>query len=587
MRTTIVRLAAAGAVAALALAGCSTAGEAPQGSPGFEDCAENPNTCNSGDRADGGEITWILDASPDGYFPFSPEGGSVYTLQAIYGILPNFGQFLPDGSFQHNLDVLVDDPQIITEEPLVTQWQIRDEAVWDDGTPISADDVIVTWKMSTPEEDGYCTGCRPRAFDELVETIEGSDGGKTVTITYREGVADPEWFAYGSVHGIVGGIVPAHVATENGWDINNPEDLGEYFEFLDTTPAEFSGGPYLLESFDLDNQAIMVPNPNWYGAERPTLDRIIKVFNDADETWVPALQNGEIHGGNPSSWSEDAIRQMLDMDGVRVNMQPGPSWAHIDINMDNAWLGEHKALRQAIFTAVDAEDIAQRVFGALFPDVTVRTNHVHGPTSQYHVDHVTDTGQGTGDIELARQILADGGFEGMDGGAGALTYQGESVGPFRLRSGVSPALTTSTQLQQASLAEIGIEVNIETTDDLGGTLTTQDYDIMQFGWSGAPLFFGTGKQFWESTSGSNFGKYSNSEVDALIAQEEKSQSLDESAQFHDQIMEIVVDDAYVLPLYDTPVFMFVTDDYVNIRDNTSSSLRAVYSEAGWGVAVEE
>jgi peptide/nickel transport system substrate-binding protein len=278
---------------------------------------------------------------------------------------------------------------------------------------------------------------------------------------------------------------------------------------------------------------------------------------------------------------------MLDMDNVRVNMQPGPSWAHIDINMDNAWLGEHKALRQAIFTAVDAGDIAQRVFGGLFPDVTVRTNHVHGPNSQYHVDHVTDTGQGTGDIELARQILADAGFEGMDGGAGALTYQGETVGPFRLRSGVSPALTTSTQLQQASLAEIGIEVNIETTDDLGGTLTTQDYDIMQFGWSGAPLFFGTGKQFWESTSGSNFGKYNNPEVDALIAQEEQAASLDESAQIHDQMMEIIVDDAYVLPLYDTPVFMFVTDEYVNIRDNTNSSLRAIYSEAGWGLAAEE
>jgi peptide/nickel transport system substrate-binding protein len=587
MRTTTVRLAAVGAAAALALTGCSTAGDDSQGSPGFEDCAENPNTCNSGERAQGGDITWILDASPDGYFPFSPEGGSVYTLQSIYGILPHFGQFLPDGTFTYNMDVLAADPQRVSEDPLVTVWQIREEAVWDDGTPISADDVIVTWKMSTPEEDGHCTGCRPRAFDELVENIEGSADGKTVTITYRDGVSDPEWFAYGSVHGIVGGFVPAHVAADNGWDINEPADLGEYFEFLDTNPAEFSGGPYLIESFDLDTQVVMVPNPSWYGAEKPTLQRIIKVFNDADETWVPALQNGEIDGGNPSTWSEDAIQQMLDMDNVRVNMQPGPSWAHIDINMDNAWLGEHKALRQAIFTAVDAGDIAQRVFGGLFPDVTVRTNHVHGPNSQYHVDHVTDTGQGTGDIELARQILADAGFEGMDGGAGALTYQGETVGPFRLRSGVSPALTTSTQLQQASLAEIGIEVNIETTDDLGGTLTTQDYDIMQFGWSGAPLFFGTGKQFWESTSGSNFGKYNNPEVDALIAQEEQAASLDESAQIHDQMMEIIVDDAYVLPLYDTPVFMFVTDEYVNIRDNTNSSLRAIYSEAGWGLAAEE
>jgi peptide/nickel transport system substrate-binding protein len=52
-------------------------------------------------------------------------------------------------------------------------------------------------------------------------------------------------------------------------------------------------------------------------------------------------------------------------------------------------------------------------------------------------------------------------------------------------------------------------------------------------------------------------------------------------------MDVVVDDAYVLPLYDGPVFVYVTDDYVNIRDNTNSSLRAVYSQVEWGVVASE
>lgn len=152
---------------------------------------------------------------------------------------------------------------------------------------------------------------------------------------------------------------------------------------------------------------------------------------------------------------------------------------------------------------------------------------------------------------------------------------------------MSPQLTTSTQLQQAQLAEIGIEVTIETTDDLGGTLTGQDYDIMQFSWSGAPLFAGTAGQFWESESGSNFGRYSNPEVDALIDEEQTATSLEESAEIHDQIMEIVVDDAYVLPLFDGPVTIYVRTDYVGVRDNTNSSLRGVYSDAEWGLAVQE
>jgi hypothetical protein len=52
------------------------------------------------------------------------------------------------------------------------------------------------------------------------------------------------------------------------------------------------------------------------------------------------------------------------------------------------------------------------------------------------------------------------------------------------------------------------------------------------------------------------------------------------------MMEIVVSDAYVLPLYSTPVYVFVTDDYVNVRDNTNTSLRALYETTGWGVAAQ-
>ncbi|HLU45539.1 MAG TPA: ABC transporter family substrate-binding protein [Natronosporangium sp.] len=588
MRRRLTTLAVAGTAAfALVLSGCGGSGGEGTTSRGFDDCVENPNTCNSGERAEGGEIVWLLDGPANAYFPWSPEGGSVYTVQAIQGILPYFGQFMPDGTYQYNWDVLAEEPVKLSDDPLTVQFKIREEAVWNDGTPINADDVIILWKMSTSEKEGHCIGCRPRSTGmDIIANVEGSDDGKTVTITYKDEVADPEWFTFGSVHNIIGGLPPAHVAEQNGWDINDPEDLGEYFEFLNDNPPTFSGGPYIIEEFVIDEHVIMVPNPNWYGETPVTLDRVIKRFIDgAEDTWVPALRNGELHGGSPSGWPADVIREMLGMDNIRVHMHPGPSWAHVDINLDNKWLGEHKALRQAIFTAIDAQDIVDRVFGDLFPDATVRTNHVHGPNSPYHKDHITGTGYGSGDIERARQILADAGFEGYDGGAGALTYEGETVGPFRLRAGQSPALTTSLQLQQAALAEIGIEAIIEHTDSLGETLTSQDYDIMQFGWSGAPTFYGTGAQYWECGSGSNFGNYCNEEVDALIEQERKAKTLDESAELHDQMMEIVIDDAYVLPLYDTPVFIFVTEDYVGVRDNTNSSLRALYSQNEWGLAV--
>ncbi|QSB15160.1 ABC transporter family substrate-binding protein [Natronosporangium hydrolyticum] len=579
---------AAGAGTALVLAGCAAESSDTDAAPGFEDCVENPNECNTADRADGGTMVWALDQAPDGYFPWSSEGGSVYTLQAIHGILPYFGQFMPDGEYDYNMDVLAAEPELLSEDPFVVEFQLDEAAEWNDGTPISADDVRITWMMSTSEGEGHCEGCRPRAtgnFD-VIEDVSGSEDGKTVTITYKDGIAVPEWFSFGSAHNIIGGIAPAHVAEQQGWDIDTPSDLGEYFEYLNDNPAEFSGGPYLLESFDIDTQVVKVPNPNWYGEVQPTLDRLVMRFLTDEDTWLPALQNDELHGGSPAGFAEDVVRQVRDMEGVRVHIQPGPSWEHLDLNLDNQWLGEHQELREAIFVAVDAEDIADRNFAAIFPDYQLRTNHVHSEDSEFHVDHLEGTGQGTGDVEMAREILEAAGFEGMDEGPGGLTYDGETVGPFRLRSTSAPARATAQQLIQGYLAEIGIEANIEPTDDLGGTLVAQDYDLMQYGWSGSPLFTGIGSQYWETGSSSNYGNYSNDEVDALIEQEQQAPTLEESAALHDQMMELVVDDAYVLPLYDSPVYVFVSEDYANVRDNTNTSLRAMYEHHYWGEAAQ-
>jgi glutathione transport system substrate-binding protein len=588
IRNKLVSFAAVGAAAALVLSACGSdgGGDGEPPSVGFEDCVEDPNNCNTGDRQEGGTITWSLDFPPDGYFPWSATGGSVYTLQAIQGILPYTGQFQPDGTYAFNMDLLAAEPERTEGPPVQTTWQIRPEAVWDDGTPITVDDFIFTWKGSTDPARGFCSEkCQPRSFDENIENIEAtSPDGKSFTITYREGVSAPEWAQEFTAHGIVGGIAPAHVCVERGFDWETPEGLGDCFESMDTTMPDFSGGPWLIESFDLESQVVKVPNPNWYGAEQTTLDQIVIRFLTEADTWVPAIQNNELQGLSPAGYSEDTIRELQGLPNIRLYLHAGPSWDHLDMNLENEWLQDTE-LRRAIFTVVNPSEIAERNFGALFPDFTLRTNHVFPSTSQYHEDKLTGTGYGSGDADAARAILEAAGYEGFEEG-GTLTLDGETVGPLRLRSTNAPARVNSLNLLQSMMAEIGLEVNIELTDDLGGTLDTGDYDIIQFGWSGSPLFANTGQQYWESTSASNFGNYSNPQVDDLIDQEIQAASAEQSAQLHNQMMDLVVADAYVLPMYDSPVYIAVTDNYVNVRDNGNTSLRGLYETHEWGLAAE-
>jgi peptide/nickel transport system substrate-binding protein len=585
MRQRLMALAAAATAAGLVLTAC-TADSAEEGNaPGFEQCEEDPNGCNTGERGQGGTLIWTLDQAPTGYFPWSPEGGSVYTLQAMHGILPHTGMFRPDGTYEYNMDLLAAEPEIIGNDPLQTEWQIRPEAVWDDGSPITADDFIITWKMSTRPDDGHCAGCRPRAFDQLIENIEGSGDGKTVTITYRDGVANPEWFGEFNVDSVIGGVAPAHVATGMGLDINDPEDLGEYFTYLDTNPPTFSGGPWQIQEFNLENQVVKVPNPNWYGAQRPTLDQLVIRFITEVDAWPQALQNNELDGASPAGFSEDVVLQLRDMDGLRLYVHNGPSFEHLDLNLDNEWLRDVE-LRRAIFTAIDSAEIARRNFGTVYPDYRLRGNHVFSPDSDYYQDLLAGTGQGSGDVEAARQILATAGYEGYDGGAGALSKDGETLPAFRLRSTNAPARVNSVNLIQSFLAEIGIEAQIEPTDQLGDTLDEQQYDIIQFGWSGSPAFFTASESFFETGSGNNYGNYSNPEVDALLEENRQAADLDASAEVQTRVMEIVYREAYSLPLYDSPVYVFVTDDFVNVRDNSNTSLRALYQHHAWGLAAQ-
>ncbi|ASU82418.1 ABC transporter substrate-binding protein [Nocardiopsis gilva YIM 90087] len=584
-RKSVTGLAAVLTAAAMVATAC-TGGNGGDGAVrGWEDCSEKPNTCNSGERAEGGEITWMVNSVPGAWSAISPEGGSVYTVQMLSGVLPYVGQWAPDGeTYEYNMDLLAEEPELLSEDPFSFQFKLRPEAVWDDGTPITADDFEVTWKMATSPGEGHCDGCTSRSPEKYdnVEKVEGTDDGKTVTVTLKEGKADAEWFGFLDVHGISGGLHPAHLAEEQGLDVDDPKDLGEYFEWLHGTRPDYSGGPYKIVEGDLENQVIKEPNENYYGETKPTLDKVIVRFIQDESTWVPALTNGEIDGGNPAQYNADIIEQIKGMGTTYFDIGPGPSWEHIDLNTENKWLKDVE-LRRAIFTAIDVNEIAERNFGAGFPDFKVKTNHIFSADSPYHKDVISETGQGSGDVEAAEKILTDAGYE-LDGDT--LTKDGEKVGPFRLRATDTVTRSTSMQIIQSQLSDIGVTTNIEVTDDLGAMLGGQDYDIAQFGWSGDPFFTSSPAQYWHSESGSNFGNYSNEKVDELAEKVQTATTLDEAAEYANQAAALVVQDAYVLPILHEPNYAFVNEGFTNIRDNRQSSNRALYNIGAWGQVAE-
>ena len=75
------------------------------------------------------------------------------------------------------------------------------------------------------------------------------------------------------------------------------------------------------------------------------------------------------------------------------------------------------ALRQAIFTAINRQDIIDKTVKPFFPTAAPLNNHNYMPGMAGYKDDITATGQGTGDAAKAEQILQGAGYTGAtDGG---------------------------------------------------------------------------------------------------------------------------------------------------------------------------
>jgi peptide/nickel transport system substrate-binding protein len=565
-------LVAIAAASVLVVGACGTTGgggEKKQSSPGFANCEEKPNDCNSGPTKKGGTLTIGLEKTIPNWNIFDSDGNVYDGGQVILHLTPVPYYYLPDNSVQWNKDLFSEEPKVTSQSPQTVQMKIRKEAVWNDGTPITAKDFQYFWKSNNGKDCPDCTPATTTGYEQI-KSIEGSDSDKTVTITFDK--TYPDWQGLFQLY-------PSHLAAKQG-DLSTPAGLKKAFDwFKDTTPT-WSGGWYKIQDYQKDVSVTLVPNDKWYGATKPSLDKVIYRIIEDQAQQVPAMQNKEIQMLQ-SQPNADLVTKIQGMAGVNYNLAKGTTWEHFDLNLANAALKD-VALRQAIFTAVDRKAIIDKTLG-YFKGAAPLNSHNLVPGSPEYTDVIGPSGQGAGDVEKAKKILTDAGYK-IEGGK-LISKAGTPVPSFRFRYTTgNQSRAQIAELFQATMKQLGIDIKIEPTDKLGGTLSKGDYDIIVFAWVNTP-FIGDSRSNWRTGLGNNFGKYSNPEVDKLL--DEAVQTLDSKKmrQLFNQADEIMTKEAYVLPLFQKPVFLAVYSDYINVRNN-STSMGPSYTGFAWGLKAE-
>lgn len=319
----------------------------------------------------------------------------------------------------------------LSDDGTVYTFYLRENAVWHDGEPLTADDVAFTFTYykdhppvsNTLLADGQYIVASTEALDE-----------HTVKMTLNR-FNNTLLSAVGSVR-----ILPRHI-----WEgISDPTTY-------DGEGVTVGSGPYKVESFD-ETQGIYryVAFENYWGLT-PAAEAI---------EWVPvsdailAFENGEIDIINASA---DLLPRYQNDSEFAVKTVPSLHSFRLMMNMESVPALQDVAFRQAIAYAVDKEKLIETVARG---SATVSSMGYIPTDSVWYNPDIT---QYPKDADKARMLL-----------------DGKTSYSFKLLTDNTGTSTKTAELIKIDLADVGIDVTVESVESKtrDNAIKTGDYELL-------------------------------------------------------------------------------------------------------------
>ena len=132
----------------------------------------------------GGDVVFAAEQWPDCLNPITSCANASWLVWSVSAhILPRLMELDVDGNYRAS-PVIDEAPSLdnglITTDPFTVTYRIRDDAVWNDGTPITSEDVRFTWRAILDT-----TGTLSTSGVDLITDVDTSDP-KTVVLTFSE-----------------------------------------------------------------------------------------------------------------------------------------------------------------------------------------------------------------------------------------------------------------------------------------------------------------------------------------------------------------------------------------------------------------
>lgn len=422
---------------------------------------------------------------------------------------------------------------LVTKDPFTVTYELNPKAVWDDGTPISGQDVRFTWQAYAKSAKSIFS---KTGFDKITDVAV--DGNK-VTLEFSE--------PYAPWKDLMGG---------GGEYVLKTSAFGGNPEISDALQREvpFAGGPFKLESFT-DSEMVLVRNESYYG-KKALLDRVVfrKITDTNAET--NAFRTGEIQAFFPQPTTE--LRKLIKpVPGGQIGVKAGTVFEGLWFNLDKFPVND-RAVREALLYGLTRQSAINTVVRPIDSKATV--NHCLWSVPSLaggkwcNKDFPTEPNTGR-----ARRALEGAGWK--RGPDGIYVKDGQRL--------VIPIATTAGNIGrenfqkslQGQAKQIGIEIKIDNSDPttlFQTRLPSRDFVVAMFAQVATPDPSVTNSlasdqiPSKDSPGGQNYYGWRDDEATALMKASDAEVDEEKRVEQYRSLGKMMARDIISIPLYPKP-----------------------------------
>ncbi|MEO8263649.1 MAG: ABC transporter substrate-binding protein [Pseudolysinimonas sp.] len=495
--------------------------------------------------------------------------------------------------------------EIVDESPFTVRYTIADGVTWSDGVPIDAADLLLAWAansgtLNTPgfDDTDYVDATTGQYTDDFPDDVVFFDGAGLETATATPTIVEDQaievtYATYVSnwrialEPGVAAHVVAEHalgmpqgagddtaldaaakakaalVSTIIGRDVG---DLGELARFwnsaynLTDLPDDpsllVSSGPYTVTGITANASVTLSANPEYHGDREPNYETIqLTVSPDPLET-VTLLQRHEVDIVTPQP-SEDVISALVGVRDVTVTAGSEGTFEHLDLQQSQSRSGvfDDPRVREAFLHVVPRQQIVDDLIAPLQEDAGLLDSFLVRPGADGYADAIAGNGSSEyarTDVSAAKDLLKSAGV----------------VDPHVciLYDPANPRRVAEFTLIRTSAARAGFVVTDCSSSEWESLLgVSGTYDAALFAWDTTRLGPAAASAIFQSDSKlANFTRYSNPEVDALIAQLDASDDDAEVTLLLTEIDGHLWADAYGVPLFAYPTVTAVSSKVTGV-----------------------